>query len=72
MRGGMSRSRAIDLLEIVRENLPKALDAAARSLPPGFPGTVVESLPAAAIARSNRFLTIETEIPSLLEPGEHN
>lgn len=60
VRGGMSRSRAIELLEEVRENLPKALDAAARNLPPRFPGAVVESVSVAAIARSTRLLTLDT------------
>lgn len=60
VRGGVSRSRAIKLLEDVRENLPKALDAAARNLPPGFPCAVVESVSVAAIARSARLMAFET------------
>ncbi|WP_366465910.1 HipA domain-containing protein [Paracoccus methylarcula] len=60
VRGGISRSRAITLLEEVLERLPRALEAATGSLPRGFPDTVVQSVSGAAIARSRRLLTLGT------------
>jgi serine/threonine-protein kinase HipA len=59
LRGGLSRARAIRLIEGIHEHLPQALETTANSLPPGFPGAVVESVSIAAIARRNRLLTLE-------------
>lgn len=59
LRGGLSRARAIRLIEGIHEHLPQALETAANSLPQGFPAAVVESVSIAAIARRNRLLTLE-------------
>ncbi len=51
IQGGYSKARASRLIEEVGETAPEALEKAAKALPPGFPGEIVEAVTQGLMAR---------------------